>query len=58
MLALNQSRILPTKGEIKKAPDSAHATACVNEKIKVDKKYVLENLGALAKASDTSRYVL
>ena len=30
----------------------------VNEKIKVDKKYVLENLGALAKASDTSRYVL
>jgi len=35
VLALNQSRILPTKGEIKKAPDSAHATACVNEKIKV-----------------------
>ena len=30
----------------------------VDEKIKVDKKYVLENLGALAKASDTSRYVL
>ena len=30
----------------------------VNEKIKVDKKYVLENLGALAKATDTSRYVL
>ena len=30
----------------------------VNEKIKVDKKYVLENLGSLAKASDTSRYVL
>ena len=30
----------------------------VNEKIKVDKKYVLENLGALAKASDTSSYVL
>ena len=30
----------------------------VNEKIKVDKQYVLENLGALAKASDTSRYVL
>ena len=30
----------------------------VNEKIKVDKNYVLKNLGALAKASDTSRYVL
>ena len=30
----------------------------VDEKIKVDKKYVLENLGALAKATDTSRYVL
>ena len=28
------------------------------EKIKVDKKYVQQNLGELAKASDTSRYVL
>ena len=30
----------------------------VAEKVKVDKKYVQENLGELAKASDTSRYVL
>ena len=30
----------------------------VNEKVKVDRKYVQENLGELAKASDTSRYVL
>ena len=28
------------------------------EKINVDKKYVQQNLGELAKASDTSRYVL
>ena len=32
---LNQSKILPTKGEIKEAPASAHATAWVREKIKV-----------------------
>lgn len=30
----------------------------VDEKVKVDRKYVQENLGELAKASDTSRYVL
>jgi len=30
----------------------------VAEKVKVDRKYVQENLGELAKASDTSRYVL
>ena len=34
------------------------ATDRVNEKVKVDRKYVQENLGELAKASDTSRYVL
>jgi len=32
VFALNQSSILPTKGEIKKAPASAHATAWVKEK--------------------------
>jgi ATP-dependent HslUV protease ATP-binding subunit HslU len=30
----------------------------VKEKVKVDRKYVQENLGELARASDTSRYVL
>ena len=35
VLALNQSRILPTKGDIKKAPASAQATAWVKEKINV-----------------------
>lgn len=30
----------------------------IDEKVKVDRKYVQENLGELAKASDTSRYVL
>ncbi len=34
-MALNQSRILPTKGDIKNAPASAQATAWVNEKIRV-----------------------